>query len=102
VTIERAKLQSALHATLGIKPAKRARTGEQDRFMLLHARRFVTKWQWLFRGAMLRAEASDGLTATISADGLRELVTAGLMRQGQGFDVQLTAAGVDLLKGRAT
>jgi hypothetical protein len=101
MTIERAKLRDALHSTLGIKSAKRARTGEQDRFMLLHARRFVTKWQWVLGGGMLRAEASDGLTATISSTGLRELVTAGLMRQGQGCDFDLTAAGAALLKGRA-
>ena len=102
--IERAPLKSDLRAaverTFG-KSLPKPRTAEQDRFILLHATRFVTKWQWLFQGAMLRAEADNGLTATITSTGLRELVTAGLMRQGQGDDMVLTEAGRALLAGRA-
>jgi hypothetical protein len=103
MSIERASPRDDLRDAVArtFRKPKASLTGEQDRFVLLHARRLVTKWQWLFQGATLRAEASDGMTATISATALRELIVAGVMCQGQGDDMALTDAGRALLAGRA-
>lgn len=68
-------------------------TREQERFLALHHRHLVTKWEWLFRGATLRAEAERGLIATISAVGFTRLVNAGLVEQLGVAGVRLTDEG---------
>lgn len=70
---------------------------EQWRFLLLHARRSVVRWQWHFRDTILRAYADNGDTATISAGDLDELLLAGAMAAGAGCaDVTLTMRGMEM------
>lgn len=52
-----------------------------DRFLALHQTHFVTCWQWILGGGMLRATADTGETATISRDELEQLVTAGIVER---------------------
>jgi len=63
---------------------------EQERFIWLHERHLVVKWQWLWQGTQLRAFTERGLTATISKDNVNELVAEGFMRWGLGQSIYLT------------
>lgn len=54
-------------------------TDEQSRFLALHVRHVIVKWEWLFRGSMLRATTEHGDVATITARGFAHLVDAGLV-----------------------
>jgi hypothetical protein len=68
-------------------------TDSQLRFVRLHQRHFVEKWQHIFRGAMVRATSDRGMTATLRAEELGSLIDAGLMAQGWGGSIYLTAEG---------
>lgn len=69
---------------------------EQMRFMYLHARHFVMKWQWVMRETYLRATTDRGFTATISAGALDELVRERLVFRGVSCaDVLLSDAGLE-------
>jgi hypothetical protein len=52
-------------------------TPEQSRFLDLHRRYFVTRWQWLFQGGMLRAETECRRVVTITQVAFAELVDLG-------------------------
>lgn len=69
---------------------------EQLSFLRLHARRYDPpfKWRWILGGGMLRAYTEGLRSATIDADRLEALVTAGLMQRGPGCaDMTITEAG---------
>lgn len=71
-----------------------ALTAEQFRFLSLHARHVIARSKWLFQGMQLRAFAERGHTATISADGLADLIASGLMQAGRGeANIAITDAG---------
>ena len=63
------------------------------RFIRLHQRYFVEKWQAVFQGAMVRATTDHGVTATVRLDELEGLVEAGLLQPGWGGSFMLTDAG---------
>ena len=65
---------------------------EHERFLALHSRHLVMKWQWIFRGGTLRAEAGRHV-AFISLDGFRRLVDAGLIKTMGCAGVRLTDEG---------
>lgn len=64
-----------------------------ERFLALHAARFVVHWQWHFLGEMLRATADTGETATISRAELEQLVEAGQVERLGAAGVRLTSKG---------
>lgn len=63
------------------------------RFIRLHQRHFVEKWQAIFGGAMVRASTDRGVTATVRLDELESLIEAGFLRPGWGGSFTLTEAG---------
>lgn len=63
------------------------------RFIRLHQRHFVEKWQAIFNGAMVRATTDRGVTATVTVDELQSLVEAGLLQPDYGGSFQLTERG---------
>lgn len=68
-------------------------TLSQRRFLHLHVKDVVDKWQWHFRGTQLRAHVRRR-RATICAAELDDLVSKGLMGRGAGAaDVYVTSAG---------
>lgn len=69
----------------------------QIRFMRLHAWHLVERWQWHWFQTMLRATTDRGVTATLWADSVEELIHNGLMEAGMGFCMTLTAAGREML-----
>lgn len=69
---------------------------EQQRFMWLHQRHLVIRWQWMMRGSQMRAFADNGMTATIGKDSLAQLVAEGFMKAsypGEGYMYELTEMG---------
>lgn len=66
---------------------------DQLRFIRLHQRHFVERWQAIFQGAMVRATSDRGVTATVSLDDLEGMVSAGLVAQGWGGSFFLTEQG---------
>lgn len=71
---------------------------EQIRFLDLHRHHIVTVWRWHLMETQLRAYTDRGRAATIWRDNLDELVRAGLMEHGAGFDMKLTNAGREACK----
>jgi hypothetical protein len=70
---------------------------DQLNFLALHVKRFVVVWQWVFRGAMLRA-SSERRSIAIRRAELDELISRGLMFKGDGAaDVHPTADGKALV-----
>lgn len=69
----------------------------QIRFMRLHAWHLVEKWQWHWLQTMLRATTDRGVTATLWADSVEELIREGLMEAGMGYAMSVTDAGRELL-----
>lgn len=65
----------------------------QIRFMRLHAWHLVEKWQWHWLNTMLRATTDRGVTATLWADSVEELIREGLMEAGMGFYMDVTSKG---------
>jgi hypothetical protein len=63
------------------------------RFLRLHQRYLVEKYQTLFNGAMVRATTDRGITASVSVDDLEELLSAGLLQPSWGGSFVLTDAG---------
>lgn len=63
------------------------------RFLRLHQRYFVERWQAIFQGAMVRATTDRGVTATVRLDELERMVEAGLLRPGWGGSFVLTDEG---------
>jgi hypothetical protein len=63
------------------------------RFIRLHQRHFVERWQAVFQGAMVRATTDRGVTATVRLDELEGLVEAGLLAPGWGGSFVLTERG---------
>lgn len=53
-------------------------------FLRLHRDHFVTSWQQIFLGAMLRARTDTGVAVTVAARDVGELVRLGLMRWNRG------------------
>lgn len=70
-------------------------TDSQRAFLRLHVTRLVDRWQWHFRGAMIRAHAG-ALRATISSAELTALVSRGLVRRGGGAAVYPTKTAKEL------
>lgn len=68
-------------------------TPDQLRFIRLHQRFFVEKWQGLFGGATIRATSDRGVSAALRLDELEGLVSAGLLQPGWGGSFNLTEAG---------
>lgn len=68
-------------------------TGEQERFLALHAHRVVETSQWLLNGGTLRCKAGWH-SASITAQGLVELVDMGLMQPIGSAGMRITAAGL--------
>jgi hypothetical protein len=60
----------------------------QLQFLDLHRHHLVTRWQWCFGDAMLRA-CTDRDCVTISRSDLNELIASGVMQRGPGFAVTL-------------
>jgi hypothetical protein len=72
-------------------------TQSQLRFLALHARTVVERWQWHFQEAQLRAHAATR-SATICRDELADLIERGLMyRLGGSFAVYPTTHGKELV-----
>lgn len=67
-------------------------TPEQSRFLALHRQYFVERWQWLFGGGTLRAEAGR-CVAAITCAGFAALVDLGLIEPVGCAGVRLTEAG---------
>lgn len=65
----------------------------QLRFIRLHQRHFVERWQNVLGGGMIRATTNRGVTATISTTELDGLYAAGLMTAGHGIGLELTEMG---------
>lgn len=63
------------------------------RFIRLHQRHFVERWQALFGGAMVRATSDRGVTATVRLETVEALIAAGLLQPGWGGSFNLTEAG---------
>lgn len=63
------------------------------RFIRLHQRHFVEKWQAVFQGAMVRATTDRGVTATVRLDELEGMISAGLVQPGWGGSFVLTDEG---------
>lgn len=68
-------------------------THDALRFIRLHQRHFVEKWQAIFGGAMVRASTDRGVTATVRLDELESLIEAGFLQPGWGGSFTLTEAG---------
>lgn len=71
-----------------------ALTTEQWRFLWLHVRQVVVRWQWHFSDTLLRAHAERGDTASISRADVDELVALGLMARIGDAGHALTAEGI--------
>jgi hypothetical protein len=72
-------------------------TQAQLRFLALHARAVVDRWQWYFQETQLRAQAATH-SATISRDELADLIERGLMRRSRStFAVYPTTHGKELV-----
>jgi len=69
----------------------------QIRFLILHVKRVVYRWQWHFCDTMLRAHSGKRV-ATIWADELSELEALGLIEAGLGVSMGATAAGRAFVK----
>ncbi len=68
-------------------------TGEQERFLALHAHRVVETSQWLFNGGTLHCKAGWHC-ASITAQGLAELIDMGLVQPIGSAGIRITAAGL--------
>lgn len=68
-------------------------TPEQQRFLMLHAKRRVEKWQWLWGSTILRASTERDYTATIPAAQFDELLRLGLMRRSGCAGAVITDMG---------
>ena len=68
-------------------------TQDQLRFIRLHQRYFVERWQALFGGATIRATSDRGITAAVRLDELEDLIGAGLLQPGWGGSFNLTERG---------
>ena len=66
------------------------------RFIRLHQRHFVEKWQAVFQGAMVRATTDRGVTATVRLDELEALLSEGLLQPGWGGSFMLTERGREI------
>jgi hypothetical protein len=72
-------------------------SGSQLRFLRLHARAVVDRWQWHFQQTQLRAH-SGTRRATIAQNELAELCERGLMIRGHGAAVYATPTGKALVQ----
>lgn len=70
----------------------------QVRFMRLHALHLVARWQWHWFNTMLRATTDRGVTATLWADEIEQLIREGMMEAGMGFCMALTPAGREFVE----
>lgn len=61
-------------------------------FLTLHAKRSVDKWQWLFGDSTLRAWAGKR-SAALARSELAELIGEGLLQEGLGVSLLVTAEG---------
>ena len=61
--------------------------------LMQHGHDYVAEWRHLFQGAMIRATTAKGRHATVTRDGLDELVTSGIMVPGYGGSFALTETG---------
>lgn len=68
-------------------------TLDQIRFIRLHQRYLVDKYQTLFGGATVRAWTERGATASVRLDELESLLAEGLLQRGWGGSFNLTEAG---------
>lgn len=80
-----------LHQSPPLAPFQPSRA--QLRFMRLHHLHMVARWQWHWFNTMLRATTDRGVTATLWADEIEQLIREGLMESGMGFCMALTPAG---------
>jgi len=71
---------------------------EQWRFLWLHARKLVVRWQWHWGETVLRAHAEHGDTATISRAGVDDLVARGFMHRIGCASHALTMEGIRVAK----
>src|SRR6185503_12629364 len=85
-------LSSPLHLPEASEGVAAEVTPSQIRFLTLHAKRSVDRWQWHFSGCTLRAWA-DKRSASLGREELQGLVAAGLMKLGLGVSVSATPAG---------
>lgn len=70
----------------------------QLHFLRLHTFHCVEKWQWHWFNTMLRATTDRGVTATLWADSVEELIREGLMEAGMGFCMEVTPKGREACK----
>lgn len=69
----------------------------QLHFLRLHCFHLIEKWQWHWLQTMLRATTDRGVTATLWADSVEDLIREGLMEAGMGYAMSVTDAGRELL-----
>jgi hypothetical protein len=75
--------------TRALEAGARALNPRQLQFLDLHRHHLVTRWQWCFGDAMLRA-CTDHECATISRSDLDELIASGVMQRGPGWSLNIT------------
>lgn len=68
-------------------------TGEQTRFLVLHADHVPVRWQWLWGSTILRAHTERGNTATIPVAQFDELVRLRLVKRSGMAGAVITAKG---------
>lgn len=94
--MQRANLTDLRNAL--VKSVALTLTGEQTRFLALHANRTPTRWQWLWGSTILRAHTDRDEHATISAAGFDELVRLRLMKRSGLAGATITTKGREALQ----